>query len=99
MSVKTKSGRVLSEADLDRLAAKAEIGFDPSAFRPRRGRPFLDATTTEHAPRIAVRVPVSVRDRAKARAASEGRNISDVVRGMLEEYAHEPKQVKRASRR
>jgi hypothetical protein len=98
MSVTTKSGRVLSKADLDRLAAKAEAGFEPSSFRPRRGRPFLDADATEHSPRIGVRVPASVRDRARAKAASEGRSISDVVRDLLEEYA-QPEPVRRASRR
>jgi hypothetical protein len=33
--MKTK-GRILTEADSDRLAAKAEQGFDPSTWKPRR---------------------------------------------------------------
>ena len=36
-SVPTASGAVLSDADLDALAAKAEAGFDPSRWTPRRG--------------------------------------------------------------
>jgi uncharacterized protein (DUF433 family) len=89
MPVRTKSGRVLSDADLDRLATQAEEGFDLSAWRARRGRPSLGATVGEHAPRIAVRVPKALRDRARVRAAKEGRSISEVVRSLLEEYAPE----------
>jgi plasmid stability protein len=90
MPVETKTGRTVSDAELDRLATKAEAGFDLSAWRPRRGRPSLGGTAGEHAPRIAVRVPEALRDRARVRAATEGRSISEVVRSLLEEYAPEP---------
>ena len=99
MSVRTKSGRVLSDAELDRLATKAEKGLDLSSWRPRRGRPSLDATVGEHSPRIAVRVPEALRDRAKVRAASEGRSVSEVVRSLLEEYAPGPLPKRAATRR
>ena len=89
MPVKTKSGRVLSDADLDGLATKAENGLDLAAWRPRPGRPSLGPTVGEHSPRIAVRVPEELRDRARARAASEGRSVSEVVRSLLEGYAPE----------
>lgn len=90
MAVTTRSGRHLTDEDLDRLADEAEAGYDLSRWRPRRGRPFLDPIAGEHSPRISVRVPAVLRDRAAARAASEGRSVSDVVRGLLEEYAREP---------
>lgn len=93
MPVKTKSGRALSDADVDGLATKAETGFDLSSWRPRPGRPSLGTTDGEHSPRIAVRVPEALRDRAMARAASEGRSVSEVVRGLLEEYAPESRPV------
>jgi hypothetical protein len=101
MPVKTKSGRVLSDADLDGLTTQAEKGFDLAAWRPRRGRPSLGATMGEHSPRIAVRVPEALRDRAKARATTEGRNLSEVVRSLLEEYAPEaaPKRARTRRRR
>ena len=95
MAVTTRSGRQLTDEDLDRLADEAEGGYDLSRWRPRRGRPFLDPDAGEHSPRISVRVPPVLRDRAAARAASEGRSISDVVRGLLEEYAREPASVDR----
>ncbi len=91
MEVRTKSGRVLSDAGLDRLADWAEAGFDLSTWRPRPGRPFLDDGSHGHAPRISVRVPVALRDRATAKAAAEGRTVSQVLRSLLAEYAPEPK--------
>jgi len=41
----------------------------------------------DHSPRIAVRVPAEVRDRAVSRAVYEGRSLSDVVRGLPVAYA------------
>lgn len=90
MPVNTKSGRTLSNADLDRLATKADDGLDLSTWQPRRGRPSLGTTVGEHSPRIAVRIPAELHDRAKKRAARQGRNISEVVRTLLEEYAPAP---------
>ena len=86
-TVKTRSGRTLSEADVDRLAAEVEMGLDLSTWKPRRGRPPLDAGANAHAPRIAVRVPSDVHRRVVARATKEGRSISEVVRDLLEGYA------------
>ena len=88
-TVKTRSGRTLSEGDIDGLAARAEKGLDLSTWKPRRGRPRLDAAHDAHAPRIAVRVPSDVHRRVIARATREGRSISEVVRDLLEGYAGE----------
>jgi hypothetical protein len=85
----TKSGRTLSEADLDRLAEEAEAGFDLSAWKPRRGRPSLNAAGGGHSPRIEARVPDALHRRVSARAASEGKSVSAVVRQLLEEYARD----------
>lgn len=87
MPVKTRAGRILSDVDLDRLAESAEAGFDVSTWRPRPGRPALSSTTTEHSPRIAVRLPEALRKQVASRAAAEGRTLSEVVRGLLEDYA------------
>ncbi len=86
MAVTARNGRPLSDADLDRLAREADAGFDPARLRPRRGRPWLDADATEHSPRMTVRVPARLRDRVHARAVSEGRTVSEVLRALLEEY-------------
>jgi Ribbon-helix-helix protein, copG family. len=83
----TKSGRTLTEADIERLADEAERGFDLSTWEPRPGRPRLEPSATEHSPRIAVRVPESLHRRVRSRAAGEGQTVSRVVRRLLEEYA------------
>ena len=87
--VKTRSGRKLSEDDIERLAAEVDKGLDLSGWKTRRGRPPLDAVARDHAPRIAVRVPADVHRRVVARAAREGRSMSEVVRDLLEGYARE----------
>ena len=83
----TKSGRVLSNADIERLADRLDEGIDFSSWQPRRGRPSLGANASEHSPRIAVRIPDALNDRVRSQAAREGRSVSDVVRALLEGYA------------
>ena len=91
-TITTKSGRALTEADIERLADQIEgKDFDLSTWAPRRGRPSLDPTANSHAPRIAVRVPESLRRRVASRAAAEGRTVSQVVRVLLERYAEADK--------
>lgn len=48
--MKTKSGRVLTDADVDRLASKAEAGFDLSNWKPRRQDPAPDVRGTAKRP-------------------------------------------------
>jgi hypothetical protein len=86
-SLITKSGTRLSEEDIERLADEAERGFDLSTWEPRPGRPRLDPAATEHAPRIAVRLPAALHRRVASRAAAEGLSLSRIVRRLLEEYA------------
>lgn len=87
MSVKTKSGRVLSDSDIEGLSARAEAGLDLSSWKPRRGRRSLAGTVGAHSPRIAVRITEELHHRATVRAAKEGKSMSEVVRGLLEGYA------------
>ena len=98
--VTTRSGRSLTKTDVARLVDRLDEGIDLSAWQPRRGRPPLDADGREHSPRIAVRVPEELNDRVRTRAAREGRSVSDVVRGLLEEYApaNHPTRAPRSSR-
>ena len=85
--LRTKSGRVVSHWDLDDLAARAEEGFDLTKWTPKRGRPSLDSNDSKPSPRIAVRVPRTLHRRVSARAASQGRTLSEVVRDLLAGYA------------
>lgn len=86
-AVRTKGGQTLTGPDLDKLASKAEEGYDLSRWTPRRGRPSLDAVSKEPSPRIAVRLPFDLHRRVSSRAAREGRTVSEVVRELLADYA------------
>lgn len=87
-AVVTKSGHVLTDGDLDRMADEAERGYDLSKWVHKRGRPPLEQGAAAHSPRIAVRVPEGLHDRVATRAAAEGRTVSQVVRSLLEQYAN-----------
>ena len=87
MAITTKSGQILTEADLDGLDDEAEAGYDLSTWRPRPIRPPFGASGTRSSARISVRIPAAVRARVQSRAAREGRSISDVLRSLLEDYA------------
>ena len=97
-TVITKSGRELTEADIERLADEAERGYDLSTWVHKRGRPPLEPGLDEPSPRIAVRVPASLHRRVTSQAAAEGRSISEVVRDLLEDYV-EPRPAVPARRR
>jgi hypothetical protein len=77
----------LTDADYEHLADLAEAGFDPAQLRPRRGRPSL-AGSSGRSPRVAARVTPEVHAQALARAQAEGRTLSEVIRGLVEDYAH-----------
>lgn len=86
-TVRTKGGKTLTAADIDRLANEAEQGFDLSHWRPRRGRPSLSTTAAGRSPRVGARVPDDLYRRATERAAAEGKSISEVLRDLLAAYA------------
>jgi hypothetical protein len=90
MAVRSKNGRVVTDADLDRMAIEAESGYDLSTWKRRAGRPPLGGTITNaHSPRITTRVPEELRAKVASRASSEGKSVSEVMRGLLESYAGE----------
>lgn len=82
--MRTKSGKVLNAGDIESLAREAQIGYDLTAARRRRvGRPSLSLGTS---PRVQFRVEADVFEKAKKKAASESRSLSDVGRELFSEY-------------
>lgn len=90
--VRTRSGHVLTEQDVERIADEFEQD-DPGAVprivgrlgEVRRGRPSL----TGHAaasPRVSFRTTDDLRARTEDRAAREGKTVSQIARDALEHY-------------
>jgi hypothetical protein len=88
--VRARGGREVTDDELDRLAAEAEVGFDLSTWTPRRGRPPLGAGTAgAHAPRLAARVPQRLHDDILRYAAMDGLTVSQLLRSLLEGYVRQ----------
>ncbi len=80
----TKTGRVLSEADIESLADEAERGYDVEDLkRRRRGRPMLGSAPAEVVPvRLDPELKQAVEDRARDRNTS----VSDIIREALRRF-------------
>ena len=89
--MKTRSGRTLTRADLELLAAKAEAGFDLSRWSPKRGRPSLSASASGHSPRVGARIREDTYERFVERVHAEGKTPSQVVRSLVEKYVGQPR--------
>jgi hypothetical protein len=80
----TAGGEPATDEMLEALATEAEAGYDPATLRPRRiGRPSLGSGTS---PRVQFRVSPAIYQEALDRAQAEHRTLSDLARGLLEEY-------------
>ena len=83
--VRTKNGALLTEKDVEALAAEAEAGYDLSkATWVRAGRPPLGHRGTS--PRIAFRASPELDAAARRRAKAEGKSVSALAREAVQRY-------------
>lgn len=81
---KTKTGKVLSDADIEALADEAERGYDIEALqRRRRGRPMLGSGPAEVVP---VRIDPELKQAMEARAAADHMTTSEIIREALRRF-------------
>jgi hypothetical protein len=82
---RTKSGKTLTEADLDVLADEVTItDYDTETLKGRRrGRPLLGSAPAEVVP---VRLDPELRAAIEARAEADDTNSSEVIRRALRAY-------------
>jgi len=80
----TRSGRVLSEPELDDLASEAEAGYDAEILRSRPAR------TRERAEVVPVRLPPELREAVAHRADLESTSVSEIIRNALRAYLPDP---------
>ena len=81
----TATGKVLSEADLDRIADEVEHTDDDVEVLKsrRRGRPAMGSAPAEVVP---VRIDPELRAAIDARAVAEDSTTSEVIRAALRKY-------------
>jgi hypothetical protein len=81
---KTRTGRVLTDADIDAMAEDAERGYDPAVPKTRRrGRPMLGSAPSEVVP---VRLDPDLRQAVEERAATEHTTTSEIIRLALRQF-------------
>lgn len=82
----TKSGRPVTEEDVEKLAAEAETGYDVEqliARRNKRGRPTIgDAPSSVE----SVRLDPELRRQLLERAHADGTTPSELIREALRRY-------------
>ena len=80
----TKTGRVLSDADIDAIADEVAGEIDVETLKPRRrGRPPLAGGPADVVP---VRLDANLRAAVEARASNDHTTTSDVIREALRRY-------------
>ena len=81
---KTRTGRVLTDADVDAMAEDAERGYDPAVLKTRRrGRPMLGSAPSEVVP---VRLDPDLRQAVEERATTEHTTTSEIIRLALRQF-------------
>lgn len=80
----TKTGKILTEGDIERLADEAEHGYDVEELKSRRrGRPMLGSGPSEVVP---VRLDPGLRQAVEARAEAEHTTTSEIIRVALRRF-------------
>lgn len=81
---KTKSGKVLTDAEIEAMADEAERGYDPDVLKTRRrGRPMLGTAPSDVVP---VRLDPDLRQAVEARAEADHTTTSEVIRQALRHF-------------
>lgn len=84
---RTKTGRVLSDADVEAISAEVETDdYDVQELKAkRRGRPAMGSGPADVVP---VRLEPELREAVEARATEDETTTSDVIRRALREFLH-----------
>jgi hypothetical protein len=81
---RTKSGKVLTDADIEALADEAERGYDIEVLKSRRrGRPMLGAAPAEVVP---VRLDPDLKAAVETRAEEDHTTTSEIIRQALRRF-------------
>lgn len=84
---RTKTGRILTDADIEALAAEAEQGYDVEPLAKKPGRPRMGSAPAAVVP---VRLHADLHDVVKALAEAERTSLSEFIRDALRDYLAAP---------
>ena len=82
----TRSGRPITDKEVEVLAAEAESGYDVDALLARRGKRGRPALSLAPANVESVRLDPELRDQLLERAKAEGTTTSEVIREALRRF-------------
>jgi len=81
---KTKTGRELTDADIEALADEAERGYDVDVLKSRRrGRPMLGSAPAEVVP---VRLDPDLKQAVEDRARDDDTTVSALIREAIRRF-------------
>jgi hypothetical protein len=81
-----RSGKPLTDNEIEALAAEAEAGYDPETLIARRGKRGRPALGSAPAGVESVRLDPELRDQLEERARAEGTTTSEVIREALRRF-------------
>jgi uncharacterized protein (DUF4415 family) len=82
----TRSGKPITDEEIEVLAAEAESGYDVDTLVARRGRRGRPALGSAPASVESVRLDPELRDQLLERAKAEGTTASEVIREALRSF-------------
>jgi hypothetical protein len=83
-SRRTKTGKVLTDAEIEALATEVERDYDVASLKARRrGRPTMGSAAAEVVP---VRLDPELKNAVETRAEREGTTISEIIRGAIRSF-------------
>lgn len=81
---RTKTGKVLTDADIEAMADEAERGYDVEQLKARRrGRPMLGSAPADVVP---VRLDPDLKQAVEARAEADHTTASEIIRQALRRF-------------
>jgi len=83
--VGTSRGKAVTDADIERMASEAEVGYDVATLRPGVGRPPMGSDQAEV---VLVRLDPEMRAAVEARATADGITTGEVIREALRRFLH-----------
>lgn len=81
---RTKTGKVLTDADIETLATEVERDYDVAPLKTRRrGRPTMGSAAAEVVP---VRLDPELKNAVETHAEREGTTTSEIIRAAIRSF-------------